>query len=70
MYAKSPFRKLTPKQRISEKIPRSHHLAIADGIADGNEGDNSSESEEGGAIAYELDVDKLKSEVAGAKKNS
>lgn len=44
MYAKSPFRKEKLRQRLSQDIPKTLNL-MAFAFPDGNEGDNSSDSE-------------------------
>ena len=45
MYAKSPFRKVSVKKRISSDLPKTLNM-MPFAFADGNEGDNSSDSED------------------------
>jgi hypothetical protein len=45
MYAKSPFRKVSAKKRISMDLPKNLNM-MPFAFADGNEGDNSSDSED------------------------
>jgi hypothetical protein len=56
MYAKSPFRKEKLSKRLSQEIPKSLNLLAA--LPDGNEGDNSSASEDE-AQPQILSIDKL-----------
>lgn len=57
MYAKSPFRKESIKKRISEDLPKNlDKMALS--LPDGNEGDNSSQSEDDVAPLI-LDIEKL-----------
>jgi hypothetical protein len=57
MYAKSPFRKEKLSKRLSQEIPKSLNL-LAFALPDGNEGDNSSASEDE-AQPQILSIDKL-----------
>lgn len=62
MYAKSPFRKEKPSKRLSQDIPKTLNL-MGFAFPDGNEGDNSSESEDE-AQPQLLSIEKLNSHTA------
>lgn len=57
MYAKSPFRKVSAKKRISQEIPKSLNM-MPFAFADGNEPDNSSDSEDEAKPAI-LSIEKI-----------
>jgi hypothetical protein len=57
MYAKSPFRKEKLSNRLSQDIPKNLNL-MAFAFPDGNEGDNSSASEDEAKPAI-LNIERL-----------